>query len=53
MKQWNKKKDFLSMLLGTLEASLLRIFLTGKGILIAGSGPPLYSTLKNKKGKEF
>ena len=34
---------FLSMLLGTLGASLLGIFLSGKGVVRAGSG--------NKKGK--
>ena len=39
------------MLLGTLGASLLGNLLTGKGILRAGSGRPLSSTLKNKKGK--
>ena len=39
------------MLLGTLGASLLGSLLTGKGILRAGSGCPLSSTLKNKKGK--
>ena len=43
MKQKNKKDDFLSMLLGTLGASLLWNLLTGKGILRAGSG--------NNKGK--
>ena len=41
MKQ--KKKGFLSMLLGTLGASLLGNLFTGKGIVRAGSG--------NKKGK--
>ena len=43
----NEKKErkggFLSMLLGTLGASLLRNLLAGKGIVTAGSG--------NKKGK--
>ena len=43
----NKKKEqkggFLSMLLGTLGASLLGNLLTGKGIVRAGSG--------NNKGK--
>ena len=39
------------MLLGTLGASLLENLLTGKGILRAGSGLPLSSTLKNNKGK--
>ena len=38
-----QKAGFLSMLLGTLGASLLENLLTGKGILRAGSG--------NKKGK--
>ena len=38
-----QKGGFLSMLLGTLEASLLGNLLTGKGIVRAGSG--------NKKGK--
>ena len=38
-----QKGRFLSMLLGTLGASLLGNLLTGKGILRAGSG--------NKKGK--
>ena len=39
----DQKGGFLSMLLGTLGASLLRNLLTGKGISTAGSG--------NKKGK--
>ena len=44
MKQINKKKkEFLSMLLGTSEASLIRNMLTGKGLVRAGCG--------NKKGK--
>ena len=38
-----QKVRFLSMLLGTLGASLLGNLLTGKGIVRAGSG--------NKKGK--
>ena len=38
-----QKGGFLSMLLGTLGASLLGNLLTGKGFLIAGSG--------NNKGK--
>ena len=33
-----EKGGFLSMLLGTLGASLLRNILTGKGIYIAGKG---------------
>ena len=45
MKQKNKKGGFLSMLLGTLGASLLGNLLTGKGIERAGSG--------NNKGKEL
>ena len=40
-----QKGGFLSMLLGTLVASLLGNLLTGKGILRAASG--------NKKGKEI
>ena len=40
-----KKGRFLSMLLGTLGASLLGNLLAGKGIVRAGSG--------NKKGKEI
>ena len=40
-----QKGGFLSMLLGTLGASLLGNLLTGKGILRAGTG--------NKKGKEI
>ena len=43
MKQKNKRRGFLNMLLGTLGASLLGNLLTGKGILRAGS--------RNKKGK--
>ena len=59
-----QKRGFLSMLLGTLGASLLGNLLTGKGILRAGTGNkkekrilragssrPLSSTSKNKKGK--
>ena len=42
---------FLSMLLGTLGASLLGNLLTGKEILRAGSGRPLPSTAKNKEKK--
>ena len=38
-----QKGEFLSILLGTLEASLLGNILAGKGIVRAGSG--------NKKGK--
>ena len=40
-----QKGGFLNMLLGTLEASLLWNFLSGKGIVRAGSG--------NKKRKEI
>ena len=43
MKQKNKKGGFLSMLLGTLGASLLGNLLTEKGIVKDGSG--------NNKGK--
>ena len=45
MKNETKKQrgGFLSMLLGTLEASLLRNLLAGKGIVRAGC--------RNKKGK--
>ena len=39
------------MLLGTLGASLWGNLLTGIGILRAGSGSPLSSISKNKKGK--
>ena len=46
-----QKGGFLSMLLGTLGARLLGNLLVGKGILRAGSGRPLSSTSKNKKGK--
>ena len=46
-----QKGGFLSMLLGTLGASLLRNLLTGKGIVRAGTGRSLSSTLQNKKGK--
>ena len=42
------KNGFLSMLLGTLGASLIGNLLTEKGIVRAGSGRPSY---KNKKGK--
>ena len=45
-----QKGGFLSMLLGTLGASLLGNLLTGKGIVRAGSGHPSY---ENKKGKEI
>ena len=52
MKQ-KKKRGFLSMLLGTLGASLLGNLLTGRGILRASSGRCLSSTSKNNKGKEI
>ena len=39
------------MLLGTLGASLLGELLAGKGIVRAGTGRPLSSTSKTKKGK--
>ena len=46
-----QKGGFLSMLLGTLGASLLGNLLTGKGIVRAGSGRPSSSASQNKKGK--
>ena len=46
-----QKGGFLSMLLGTLGASLLGNLLTGKGIIRAGTGRPLSSSSKNNKGK--
>ena len=46
-----QKGEFLSMLLGTLGASLLGNLLTGKGIVRAGSGRPSSSASQNKKGK--
>ena len=51
MKQKNIKGEFLSMLLGTLGASLLGKLLSGKRIVRAGSGRPLPSASQNKKGK--
>ena len=51
MKQKNKKGGFFSMLLGTLGASLIGKLLAGKGIVRAGTGRPLSSTSKTKKGK--
>ena len=39
------------MLLGTLGASLLGNLLTGKEIVRAGAGRPLYSASQNKKGQ--
>ena len=38
MKLKNKEEDFLSMLLGTLGASLLGNLLSGKGLTRAGEG---------------
>ena len=46
-----QKGGFLSMLLGTLGASLLENLLTGKGIVRAGSGHPLSSASQSEKGK--
>ena len=46
-----QKGGFLSMLLGTLGASLLGNLLTEKGLLKAYSGRLLSSTSKNKKEK--
>ena len=48
-----QKGGFLSILLGTLGASLLGNLLSGKGISRAGSGCPLSSAMKNKKVKDF
>ena len=48
-----QKVGFLSMLLGTLGASLLESLLTGKGIVRAGSGYPSPSTSQNKKQWDF
>ena len=45
-----QKGGFLSMLLGTLGASLLGNLLTGKGIVRAGSGRPSSFASQNKKG---
>ena len=46
-----QKERFSSMLLRTLGAILLGNLLTGKGIVRAGSGHPLFSASQNKKGK--
>ena len=46
-----QKGGYLSMLLGTLGASLLGTLLTGKGILRAISGRPSFSALQNNKRK--
>ena len=51
MKQKNKKRGFLGMLLGTLGASLLGNLLTGKGIVRASYGRPLFPASENNKGK--
>ena len=48
-----QKGGFLSMLLGTLGASLLGKLLTGKGIVRASSVRPFSSASQNKKGKEI
>ena len=48
-----QKGGFLSMLLGTLGASLLGNLLSGKGIVRAGSGRLLSSASQNEKGKEI
>ena len=42
---------FLSMLLGTLGATLLGNLLSGKGIVSAGSGHPSSSASQNNEGK--
>ena len=46
-----QKGGFLSILLGTLGASLLVNLLTGKGIVRGGSDRPLSLALQNDKGK--
>ena len=46
-----QKGGFLSILLGTLGASLLVNLLTGKGIVRGGSDRPLSPALQNDKGK--
>ena len=46
-----QKGGFLSMLLGTLGASLLGNLLTGKGTVRAGYGRPLSPASQNNKGK--
>ena len=46
-----EKRRFLSMLLGTLGASLLGNFLTGRGINRAGEGI-LRAAYGNKKGRK-
>ena len=46
-----QKGAFLSMLLGTLGASLLGNLLTGKGMVRAGYGRPLSPPSQNNKGK--
>ena len=45
-----QKRGFLSILLGTLGASLLGYLLSGKRILRTGYGRPLSSSSKNNKG---
>ena len=45
-----QKGRFLSMLLGTLGASLLGNVLVGKGIKRAGSGRRSMNSYKNRKG---
>ena len=46
-----QKGGFLSMLLGTLGASLLGNLLTGKGMVRSGYGRPLSPASQNNKGK--
>ena len=48
-----QKGGFLSMLLGTLGASLLGNLLTGKGIVRAGYGRPLSSASQNNSKMDF
>ena len=46
-----QKEGFLSMLLGTLGASLLGNLLTGKGMVKAGYSRPLSPASQNNKRK--
>ena len=56
MKQIKRKRGFLSMLLGTLGASLLGNLLAGKGVVRAGYGSQGEETIKvdyESKGPSF
>ena len=48
-----QKGGFLSMLLGTLGATLLGNLLTGKDMVRVGYGRPLSPALQNNKGKSI